>query len=257
VEIGTELGADVMAEVPACDATSDDLEAAERVVRQTAAHMGRMMDTDGIKELLYRNYEHPRWDNVSNRWSPVRTVPHVLLLDRRRHYRPPRRSRRALAALGLMLHDGVLLHWRRRSAQNGVLALSPVDKLASWCLLIGHPRSSKIGRLIYCGEWIESHALHTYMLHAPDFLGYESAIHMAKDHRDIVQRGLQLKKTGNQGVSLLGGRQIHPINLRVGGFYKVPSKSELAPLAERLEWARDAALETVRWVAAFPFPDFE
>jgi sulfhydrogenase subunit beta (sulfur reductase) len=68
VEIGTELGADVMAEVPACDATSDDLEAAERVVRQTAAHMGRMMDTDGIKELLYRNYEHPRWDNVSNRW---------------------------------------------------------------------------------------------------------------------------------------------------------------------------------------------
>jgi sulfhydrogenase subunit alpha len=112
-------------------------------------------------------------------------------------------------------------------------------------------------RLIYCGEWIESHALHIYLLHAPDFLGYESAIHMAKDRRDIVQRGLQLKKTGNQVVSLLGGREIHPINVRVGGFYKVPSKSELAPLAERLEWARDAALETVRWVAAFPFPDFE
>jgi coenzyme F420-reducing hydrogenase alpha subunit len=112
-------------------------------------------------------------------------------------------------------------------------------------------------RLIYCGEWIESHALHIYMLHAPDFLGYESAIHMAKDHRDIVQRGLQLKKAGNEVVSLLGGREIHPINGRVGGFYKVPSKSELAPLAERLEWARDAALETVRWVAAFPFPDFE
>ena len=112
-------------------------------------------------------------------------------------------------------------------------------------------------RLIYCGEWIESHALHIYMLHAPDFLGYESAIHMAKDHRDIVQRGLQLKKAGNEIVSLLGGREIHPINVRVGGFYKVPSKSELAPLAERLKWARDAALETVRWVAAFPFPDFE
>jgi sulfhydrogenase subunit alpha len=112
-------------------------------------------------------------------------------------------------------------------------------------------------RLIYCGEWIESHALHIYLLHAPDFLGYESAIHMAKDHRDIVQRGLGLKKAGNQVVSLLGGREIHPINVRVGGFYKVPSKSELAPLAERLEWARDAALETVRWVAAFPFPDFE
>ena len=90
-------------------------------------------------------------------------------------------------------------------------------------------------RLIYCGEWIESHALHVYMLHAPDFLGYESAIHMAKDHRDLVQRGLGLKKAGNQVVSVLGGREIHPINVRVGGFYKVPSKSELAPLAERLE----------------------
>ena len=90
-------------------------------------------------------------------------------------------------------------------------------------------------RLIYCGEWIESHALHIYLLHAPDFLGYESAMHMARDHRDIVQRGLQVKKAGNQVVSLLGGREIHPINVRVGGFYKVPSKSELAPLVERLE----------------------
>src|SRR5262245_18387411 len=112
-------------------------------------------------------------------------------------------------------------------------------------------------RLIYCGEWIESHVLHIYMLHAPDFLGYESAIHMAQDHRDLIQRGLQLKKVGNEIVAFLGGREIHPINVRVGGFYKVPSKSELAPLAERLKWARDAALETVRWVATFPFPDFD
>ena len=58
-------------------------------------------------------------------------------------------------------------------------------------------------------------------------------------------------------LALLGGREIHPINVRVGGFYKVPSKPELAPLAERLKWARDVALETVRWVATFPFPDFE
>jgi len=112
-------------------------------------------------------------------------------------------------------------------------------------------------RLIYCGEWIESHTLHVYMLHAPDFLGYESAIHMAKDFCDLVQRGLRLKKMGNEIVSLLGGREIHPINVRVGGFYKAPSRANLLQLAERLKWARDAALETVRWVAEFPFPDFE
>jgi coenzyme F420-reducing hydrogenase alpha subunit len=112
-------------------------------------------------------------------------------------------------------------------------------------------------RLIYCGEWMESHALHIYLLHAPDFLGYESAIQMAKDHAAIVQRGLQLKKVGNEIIALLGGRAVHPVNVRVGGFYRAPSRSELAPLAERLRWAREAALETVRWTATLPFPDFE
>jgi coenzyme F420-reducing hydrogenase alpha subunit len=112
-------------------------------------------------------------------------------------------------------------------------------------------------RLIYCGEWIESHPLHVYLLHAPDFLGYEDAIQAAADHPEIVQRGLQLKKVGNDLMALLGGREIHPINLRVGGFYRVPTKGELAPIVEKLKWARDAALETVRWTATLPFPDFE
>jgi len=112
-------------------------------------------------------------------------------------------------------------------------------------------------RLIYCGEWIESHTLHVYMLHAPDFLGYQDAIQMAKDYASVVQRGLQLKKAGNQIVTLLGGREVHPINVRVGGFYRIPSRAELAPLTERLKWARDAALETVRWTASLPFPNFE
>ncbi len=112
-------------------------------------------------------------------------------------------------------------------------------------------------RLIYCGEWIESHALHIYLLHAPDFLGYEDAMRMAKDHRAVVERGLQLKKAGNEVIALLGGREVHPINVRVGGFYKLPAKRELLQLAERLKWARDAALETVRWAATFDFPDFE
>jgi coenzyme F420-reducing hydrogenase alpha subunit len=112
-------------------------------------------------------------------------------------------------------------------------------------------------RLLYCGEWIESHALHVYLLHAPDFLGYEDAIRMAKDHPEAVKRGLLLKKAGNDIVNLLGGREIHPINVRVGGFYKLPGKAELATLAETVKWARDAAVETVRWVATFPFPEFE
>ncbi len=112
-------------------------------------------------------------------------------------------------------------------------------------------------RLLYCGEWIESHALHVYMLHAPDFLGYESAIHMAGDHRELVERGLRLKKIGNRIVSVVGGREIHPVNVRVGGFYRVPDRAELAALGEELAWARDAALETVRFVAQLPIPDLD
>ena len=112
-------------------------------------------------------------------------------------------------------------------------------------------------RLIYCGEWIESHALHIFMLHAPDFLGYAGAIQMAKDHPEIVERGLRIKKTGNEIVSLIGGREIHPINVKVGGFYKVPAKRALAELRERLLRARDEARETVRWAAQLHFPEFE
>ena len=112
-------------------------------------------------------------------------------------------------------------------------------------------------RLLYCGEWIESHVLHIYFLHAPDFLGASSALELARDHRDLVEKALRLKKAGNDIMEIVGGRAIHPINVRLGGFYRTPTKRELRPLAERLRWARDAALETVQLVAGFDFPDLE
>ncbi|WP_457795700.1 Ni/Fe hydrogenase subunit alpha [Methylocystis sp. S23] len=115
----------------------------------------------------------------------------------------------------------------------------------------------ELRRLLYCGEWIESHVLHIYMLHAPDFLGYDGGVQMARDHGDAVRRGLQLKKAGNEILQLLGGREIHPVNVRVGGFHRAPRRRELAPLAEKLKWAREAALETARWVATFDFPQRE
>jgi coenzyme F420-reducing hydrogenase alpha subunit len=112
-------------------------------------------------------------------------------------------------------------------------------------------------RILYCGEWIESHALHVYMLHAPDFLGYAGAVELARDAPRAVERGLALKKTGNALMTLIGGREIHPINVRVGGFYRTPTRRELLTMVERLERAREAALETVRWTAAFEFPERE
>jgi coenzyme F420-reducing hydrogenase alpha subunit len=118
------------------------------------------------------------------------------------------------------------------------------------------PAIRALRRLIYCGEWIESHALHIFMLHAPDFLGYPDAIRMAKDHPDIVQQGLGLKKLGNEIIALLGGRAIHPINVRVGGFYRTPSRQELAPLADRLKRGRDICRQVVSWTRTLPRRDY-
>jgi coenzyme F420-reducing hydrogenase alpha subunit len=112
-------------------------------------------------------------------------------------------------------------------------------------------------RLLYLGEWLESHALHVYLLHAPDFLGYRSGIELARDHQEVVARGLRLKKIGNAIMTLVGGREIHPINPRVGGFWKAPAEAAVRALGDDLDWALDAALETVRWVAQLPIPALE
>ena len=112
-------------------------------------------------------------------------------------------------------------------------------------------------RLLYCGEWIESHTLHVFMLHAPDFLGYDSAIAMAHDHRAIVEGALALKKAGNDLMRVVGGREIHPVNVRVGGFYRAPERRELAGVADGLMRAREFAREAVSWTASLPCPDFE
>lgn len=113
---------------------------------------------------------------------------------------------------------------------------------------------TRLRRLLYCGEWISSHALHIYLLHAPDFLGFDSVVELARADRATVERGLALKKAGNTILETIGGRAIHPVNVRVGGFYKAP---DLAGLKQTLSKALDGALATVEWVSAFDFPEFE
>jgi sulfhydrogenase subunit alpha len=115
----------------------------------------------------------------------------------------------------------------------------------------------QLRRLLYCGEWIESHVLHMFLLHLPDFLGYESAISMASEHRDLVTKALMLKKAGNRLMTVLGGREVHPVNVRVGGFYRAPTRAELAEVAEDLRAQRAFAEEACGFVARLDFPDFE
>lgn len=115
----------------------------------------------------------------------------------------------------------------------------------------------ELRRLLYCGEWIESHVLHMFMLHVPDFLGYPDALVMAEDHPQHVKRALRIKKAGNRIVQVLGGREIHPINVRVGGFYKLPSAQAMAELDRELEAAEAEAVEALRYCAGLDYPDYQ
>ncbi len=115
----------------------------------------------------------------------------------------------------------------------------------------------QLRRLIYCGEWIESHALHVFMLHAPDFLGFADGFAMGRKHPEALQRALSIKKTGNALVALLGGRAIHPVNIRVGGVHRAPKRSELIAALRGLQQAQEAMRESVRWLSSFEFPRFE
>ncbi len=119
------------------------------------------------------------------------------------------------------------------------------------------PQVRALRRLFYCGEWIQSHALHIYLLHAPDFLGYPSAIAMAATHRETVARGLMIKKIGNELIRILGGRSVHPISVRVGGFSRVPRPADLAGLRKELDRAIEASSATVRWVAELDAPPMD
>ncbi len=120
------------------------------------------------------------------------------------------------------------------------------------------PGIRALRNLFYCGEWIESHVLHMFMLHLPDFLGYESVLSLAKDHRDVVARSLRIKKVGNAVVALLGGRSVHPVGACVGGFHGTPTPRQAAALVPELKACRDDMCELALWLArTVKFPDLE
>jgi coenzyme F420-reducing hydrogenase alpha subunit len=183
------------------------------------------LDSDRVEEVQLRIYEPPRFFEALLRGRPFTDAPDVTARI-----------------------CGICPVAYQTSAS---LALEQV------CGATVTPEIAALRRLLYCGEWLESHALHVYLLHAPDFLGYPSAIDLARDAPGVVENALRLKRIGNRVMTVVGGREIHPVNVRVGGFYRAPDPVEVAALADELRWARETALDTVAWAAALDFPDFE
>jgi sulfhydrogenase subunit alpha len=119
------------------------------------------------------------------------------------------------------------------------------------------PEVRQLRQLLYCAEYIESHALHIYLLQAPDLVGYESVLSLAVDDPDLVKKALRLKKVGNELLKTIGGRSVHPVNTCVGGFYRWPTVEAIQALLPDLEWARQASIETAQWASALSYPEFE
>jgi coenzyme F420-reducing hydrogenase alpha subunit len=134
--------------------------------------------------------------------------------------------------------------------------LSAVQAMERICGAEVTGQLAALRRLLYCGEWIESHALHVFFLHLPDFLGYDGAVDLARDHPRTVEAALELKKAGNKVMEVVGGRAVHPVNVKVGGWYRAPRRAELRALTEPLERARDIAWSAVRFAAGLDFPDY-
>ena len=135
--------------------------------------------------------------------------------------------------------------------------MSSVQALEAALKVTISPEIRLLRQLLYCAEYIESHALHIYLLQAPDLVNHESALTLAAEAPELVKQGLRLKKIGNELLKTIGGRSVHPVNTCVGGFYRWPAVEAIHGLVSELEWARQASIDTLRWAATLTYPDFE
>ncbi len=133
--------------------------------------------------------------------------------------------------------------------------MSAVHALEGLCGCDPGPWVRDMRRLLYCGEWLESHSLHIHLLAAPDFLGYDSAPAMAHDYPQEVRRGLRLQALGNEIIRFWGGRSVHPVGVRLGGFHHAPAEAEARQLLEKVRAALTDVADLIRWTAALDFPD--
>jgi len=135
--------------------------------------------------------------------------------------------------------------------------MSSVQALEAALEIAITPELLRLRKLLYCAEYIESHALHIYLLQAPDLLHHESALSLATESPELVRKALRLKKVGNDLLRVIGGRSVHPVNVCVGGFYRWPELYAIQEMIPELEWARKAAVETVQFAAGLTYPEFE
>jgi len=115
----------------------------------------------------------------------------------------------------------------------------------------------KLRDLAIFAQVIQSHVLHDYFLSLPDHLGAESVMGLASKYPEEVNRAVRLNKLANDVKKILGGRDVHPINFKVGGFYMPPSKEDIEKIEEKMKQIREDAIKMVELFASLQYPEFK
>jgi coenzyme F420-reducing hydrogenase alpha subunit len=178
-----------------------------------------VMDGDQVREVKLEIYEPPRFFEAFLRGRSFREVPDITA---------------RICGICPVAYQMGSCHALEKALGVADQVDEPIRKLRD---------------LLYTGEWIESHVLHIFLLHLPDFLGYESALTMASDHGDVVKRALRIKKLGNALLAAVGGRSVHPVGVCVGGFYRAPDVEALRLLLPELRACLDDMCELTLFLA--------
>ncbi len=123
--------------------------------------------------------------------------------------------------------------------------------------LVPSEQTIKLRKLMLHGEYIQSHILHLYFLAAPDFFGSKSVFGMLPNHKEVILRGMRLKRMANELCALVGGRHVHPCSMVVGGFTAIPEPEKLRAFREKLVQARPDMEATVELFKKLETPDFQ
>ncbi|WP_286236703.1 Ni/Fe hydrogenase subunit alpha [Neptuniibacter halophilus] len=133
--------------------------------------------------------------------------------------------------------------------------VSAVNALESLFALETTPWISNMRRLLYCGEWIQSHSLHIHLLALPDYFAEETVLGLAAKEPELVRRGFAIQEAGNRLIRFLGGRSVHPVGIQVGGFHHAPAVSEARSLLSFLEDTLPQAEALLEYLAGMALPE--
>jgi sulfhydrogenase subunit alpha len=118
-------------------------------------------------------------------------------------------------------------------------------------------QSELLRELITIGERIRSHTSHIYFFSLPDYLGYGNAIDMAKQYHQEVRDCLEIIRVGNELITLIGGRDMHPFSAVVGGFTKIAEPEKFEAILKELKNILPLAEKTIDLFAALEIPEYE